>query len=401
MPKKFTLEFLNQICSEKKMTLLKNYLEDELNSQKFIDFKCIKCNENTSKKFEFIIKYDAICHICSYNQKGIKARNTTLIKYGVKNISQLDYIKNKKKETTFKNYGVEHNSRSEEIREKCKLTCLKNHGVEYPMQSEEIRNKGKLTCFTNYGVEYPTQCLEIRDKCKITSFKNYGVEHNSQSEEIREKCKITCLKNYGVEYPFQSGEIREKSKITCLKNYGVEHPAQSAEIKDKCKITCLKNYGVEYPFQSAEIKDKCKITSFKKYGVDHPQQNSEIAEKASKNCYKSKLFIFPSGNEIKCQGYEPFALQELIENNINEIDIKTGAKNVPTIWYNDIDGKKHRHYVDIFIPSQNKCIEVKSTWTEEKKNDCIFLKQNAAKKIGYDYEIWVYDKKGNRLITHI
>jgi hypothetical protein len=62
-------------------------------------------------------------------------------------------------------------------------------------------------------------------------------------------------------------------------------------------------------------------------------------------------------------------LQELIENNINEIDIITGAKNVPTIWYDDSDGKKHRHYVDIFIPSQNKCIEVKSTWTAEKKKD--------------------------------
>jgi hypothetical protein len=356
MPKRFTLEFLNQICSEKGMALLKNYSEDELNSQKFIDFKCIKCNENTSKRFEFIIKYDAlckncscyvsknrikynmnylqnicneksiallkdysnepldsltfidfkcikcnentskrfefiikydaICHICSYNQKGTKARNTTLIKYGVKNISQLDYIKNKKKETTFKNYGVEHNSQSAEIREKCKLTCFKNHGVEYPMQSEEIRNKGKITCLTNYGVE-------------------------------------------------------------------------------------------------------------------HPHQNSSIAEKASKNCYKSKLFIFPSGNEIKCQGYEPFALHELIKNNINENDIKTGAKNVPTIWYNDIDGKKHRHYVDIFIPSQNKCIEVKSTWTAEKTTGCIFLKQNAAKKLGYDYEIWIYDKKGNRVITHV
>ena len=45
----------------------------------------------------------------------------------------------------------------------------------------------------------------------------------------------------------------------------------------------------------------------------------------------------------------------------------TGCKNVPTIWYIDIDididGKKRRHFVDIFIPNQNRCIEVKSTWT--------------------------------------
>jgi hypothetical protein len=116
-------------------------------------------------------------------------------------------------------------------------------------------------------------------------------------------------------------------------------------------------------------------------------------EKLSKNAYKQKTFKLPSGKEIKCQGYEPFALQDLIKSEIiEENDIITGCKNVPTIWYNDEIGKKHRHYVDIFIPSQNKCIEVKSTWTAEKKKDCIFLKQNAAKELGYAYEIWVYDK---------
>ena len=102
----------------------------------------------------------------------------------------------------------------------------------------------------------------------------------------------------------------------------------------------------------------------------------------------------PSGKIEKVQGDEPYALKELIENNIDENDIITGIKNVPTIWYNDVNGKKHRHYVDIFIPSQNRCIEVKSTWTEKINIDNIFLKQNAAKELGYKYEIWVYDSKG-------
>ena len=83
-----------------------------------------------------------------------------------------------------------------------------------------------------------------------------------------------------------------------------------------------------------------------------------------------------------------------MENNIDENDIITGCKNVPVIWYNDENSKKHRHYVDIFIPSQNKCIEVKSNWTAKKKKDNIFLKQNAAKELGYKYEIWIYDSKG-------
>jgi hypothetical protein len=51
----------------------------------------------------------------------------------------------------------------------------------------------------------------------------------------------------------------------------------------------------------------------------------------------------------------------------------------------------------IFIPIQNRCIEVKSTWTAKKGKDYIFLKQEAAKKLGYIYEIWVYDHNGNRI----
>jgi hypothetical protein len=124
-------------------------------------------------------------------------------------------------------------------------------------------------------------------------------------------------------------------------------------------------------------------------------------EKASKNAYKLKDYVFPSGRIEKVQGTEPCALKYLVENeNVNENDIVVGVKNVPTIWYNDKNEKKHRHYVDIFIPSQNRCVEVKSTWTAEKKKDNIFLKQDAGKNLGHKYEIWVYDSNGNRVVKH-
>ena len=284
--KKFTKDFLIKMCNDYNITLLGDYNDYELGGQKFIDFICIRCNQNTSKRFEYIIKHNPTCHVCSYSDKGNKARNTMILKYGVKNISQLEEIKNKKKETTLKNYGVEHNSQSQEIKNKKIKTCLKNNGVEHPQQSLNIKNKSKKTCFKNYGVE-------------------------------------------------------------------------------------------------------------------HPLQNNELIEKTINTSFNLKTFTFSSGNEIKCQGYEPFALEELIKNNIDENDIITGCKNVPSIWYNDESGKKHRHYVDIYIPNQNKCIEVKSIWTIKDKKANIFLKQKAAKELGYNYEIWVYDNKGNKVETFI
>jgi len=238
---KYDLNYLNKICLEKSLILVKDYSNEILNSLTQIEFLCNKCNLITNKRFQYITLYDALCHNCSYSDKGNKARKTMKLKYGVENISQLDEIKNRKSETTFKNYGVEH-----------------------------------------------------------------------------------------------------------------------------------------------------------------PLQNPDVMDKSIRTSYKTKYFTFSlSGNKIRCQGYEPFALQELIENNIDEIDIVTGCKNVPTIWYNDEVDKKRKHFVDIYIPNQNKCIEVKSTWTIKDKKANIFLKQKAAKELGYNYEIWVYDNKGNKVKTFI
>jgi hypothetical protein len=84
-------------------------------------------------------------------------------------------------------------------------------------------------------------------------------------------------------------------------------------------------------------------------------------------------------------------------HTFNEDEIITGSGSVPEIWYDDDEGMKHRHFVDIFIPSQNKCIEIKSTWTAEKKKDNIFKKQQAGKQLGYNYEIWIYNSKGEKV----
>jgi hypothetical protein len=66
------------------------------------------------------------------------------------------------------------------------------------------------------------------------------------------------------------------------------------------------------------------------------------------------------------------------------------------VWYQDEHNKWHRYYVDIYIPSQHRCIEVKSTWTLKKNKEKLLLKRKATKELGYDFDIWVYDAKGHR-----
>lgn len=261
----------------------------------------------------------------------------------------------------------------------------------------------KFLHIAKYGA-FCKDCTKINRNItyKKTCIKKYGVENMFQLDNIKEKIIQTNLTKYGVINPTYSNEIKEKTKQKNVKKYGVEFPSQLQEVIVKKQDTMIKKYGVKYPLQSEICQNKFKQTCLKKYGFENPHQNAEFSEKTSKNSYLKKTYTSPSGKQFICQGYEHFALDCLItKENINENEIITCRKNVPTIWYNDNNGKKHRHYVDIFIPSQNKCIEVKSTWTFKKKKDCVFLKQNAAKELGYIYEIWVYSSKGEIVEKHI
>jgi len=206
------------------------------------------------------------------------------------------------------------------------------------------------------------------------------------------------MQKYGVENPMQNKVIKEKIENTCLLKYGSKSPFNNYDVKEKIKKTNIEKYGFEYPSQNENIKLKVQETNLVNWGVKNPTQNAELAEKAANNSYQIKYYTIPSGNIIKYQGYENFALDELVNIcKLNENDIINKKTDVPEIWYYDESGKKHKHYVDIFIPLQNKCIEVKSEWYYNQSTKIILLKQKAAKELGYNYEIWVYDKKGNKI----
>jgi hypothetical protein len=372
---KYDYKMLKTICDEGCVTLLEDYKDKFITRDTRIVGKCILCENSFDKSLNKLHKQRNFgCESCAKVLKFERIKNTMVDKYGVEYAVQSETFKDKMKCTVLERYGVEHASQNEEIKEKIKKTNLETYGSEYGLQNEEVKEKRRVSNLEKYGFENPLQCQEIKDNIKQNNITKYGVEYVSQCQEFKDKCKKNNLEKYGV-----------------------EHFTQTDIMKDKTKITNLEKYGKEFYSQTYECKEKIKQTNLKKYGVEYALQCQEIYEKQNKNSYYLKEYILPSGIKIKIQGYEHFALDELFKENINESDVITGCKNVPIIWYNDETGKKHRHYVDIYIKSQNKCIEVKSPWTLIKQKNIIFLKQTAAKELGYIYEIWVYDRKGNKI----
>jgi hypothetical protein len=250
-----------------------------------------------------------------------------------------------------------------------KETIMNKYGVEHISQIQELKDKKVINCLNKYGVKNVNQLQEIKDKKKETNKLKYIKQHNKLPPSLIDH-KLELFNKYGT-YNFRGSEY----------------------IKNKIKQTVLERYGVDHISKSKEILELKRKNSMNKYGVEYPIQHPEFSEKACTSGYRMKEYTLPSGKIIKIQGYEPFALNHLINvEKINENDITTGCTNVPTIWYNDSQGIKHRHFVDIFIELQNRCIEVKSTWTVQKEN--VIQKQKAAKELGYKYEIWVYNEKG-------
>jgi len=369
--------------------------QEKLNRDAIVEFRCL-CKTIFKKNFRLICENGgAFCQECTDKNRHDKIKSNNLNKYGVEYSTQREDIKTKTKETNVKKYGVQFAGQIQSGKDKRKKTNIEKYGTEHPNQNSEIKDRTKMRNIEKYGVVSTAQLESVKNKAKETNLQRYGTEWTHQNEAVKDKAKKTNIEKYGVENPFQSETCKLKSKQTCLEKYGTEHAQKNQDVRNKVIQTCIDKYGVECPLQSKIIKEKGVQTNLQKYGVEHPSQNQDIMEKTQKNAKKYKEFLMPSGVVRKVQGYEPFALKELLKLH-SEDQIKSDRKDVPRVQY-EIDGKKHYYFPDIFIPHENKLVEVKSTWTYKCKISNIQQKKKACEDQGYIYEIWCYDGKGNRV----
>ena len=103
-----------------------------------------------------------------------------------------------KNRNNFERYGVENVFQLDFVKEKSRNTSLLKYGVEHPMMSDVVKEKSRNTSLLKYGVEHPMMCDFIKEKSFNSSLKNHGV-HHTKSEEFKERIRNTNLTKYGVD----------------------------------------------------------------------------------------------------------------------------------------------------------------------------------------------------------
>ena len=179
-------------------------------------------------------------------------------------------------------------------------------------------------------------------------------------------------------------------KDTLTERYGGIGMA-SPELFSKMKNTNIERYGVEYYSSTNDWYDKCVKTALEKYGKEWVSKVDSINAKQQSGGYPYYDFEFPSGKVVRVQGYEPKVLARLVID-YSEDDIVIGVQNIIDVigfFHYDYEGKTNRYYPDIYIKSENKVIEVKSTYTFNKEKEKNLLKRESVlnKNINFKFII--------------
>jgi len=219
-----------------------------------------------------------------------------------------------------------------------------------------------------------------------------------------ERTDATCMKHFGETRPAKNKDVVAKM-IARKEETG--NTRSNPEFQKKCEDAFEAKHGpgIRSSFQLEATKDT--IVSFwqKNYGVNNPNQVAEILERGQRSKWIRKPFTFKTGETVYVLGFEHYALEMLeSEEGLGYNDILTNLGDVPKIMY-DFEGSEHRYFVDIYIRSQDRMIEVKSTHTLDMESEKNRAKMAACIDHGHHkVELWVIgerQKDGEKIGTII
>lgn len=332
-----------------------------------------------------------VCPYCKSPRMFTKIPKFSIDRYGEKPTNPVNYYATCMGIDCAKKYNMDRTNKT--MLERYNTT----NTMAVPGASEKIRANNRK----KYGADYYTSTDEFKKKTKETFEEKYG-GHPTKLSSTQNKKRKTNIEKYGFSNALLNPGVKEKSMATNMEKYGGNSSMCSSEVRDKSKATNQKKHGVDWYVQSDEFKKKFTETMLARYGVEHAMHHTDSFEKSLSTSYRKKIFVFPSGRIEKIQGYEGFAIIDLLNSGYSEDDIIVSNKDIErytkTIWYfGKYENKNKKYYPDLYIVSENKIIEVKSKYTYETNITLNTLKRKASIGMGLSFEFWVYDSAGKRI----
>lgn len=253
--------------------------------------------------------------------------------------------------TTFKNLTKGFHSY-------CSVPCARN--------APEVIARREATNLGKYGAAYYTQTPGFQVRAAATKQTRYGNAQFRNPAKQRE----TMLDRYGKEHNWSGPSGTRSCDLTKLKRYG----SATYSNVEQGQATRLRLYGDAHFNRAA-----CRATNLERYGVEWPLQNAIILEK--NHGFRYHDYTMPSGNVVRVQGYETYALDWLLQRH-SEMDILVSKGQVPSFNYVKNNGV-HRYFPDAYVVSENLVVEVKSEYTLRQHSDVTCAKLNAVFQAGY------------------
>ena len=216
-----------------------------------------------------------------------------------------------------------------------------------------------------------------------------------QKAAERLKAKQTYFEKYGVAWA-SSIEQKTKSQNSKLEKYGsttFNNSVASAE-KNRNKLVSEQN----------KINQKRRSTNLAVHGVENTFLKPDVKSKSAKSNSTGVDYVSPSGEIVGVRGYEGIAITQLLKTHLESdfvFDNRKMKYDLPTFQY--IDHRRHilKYYPDIYIPKENKIIEVKSRWwwdgfgaaKYKSRLSNNLKKRQAVLAKGYIYELWLFENK--------
>lgn len=393
---RYTKELLDELLIRDNAELLGEY--SSVNSRTYISFKC-KCGEPNEKMFEKAYKNTGLfCKDCTLSNANTSKNKVSY------NKELMEELLNRDKAELIGDYSSVKINRDLSLKFKC--NCGETHEKKFryikeqagffcePCTLKVATEKAKATFMNNLGVSNPSLSQEVKTKRDATNMERRGVINPFSDPEVQEKIIQTNLEKRGVKYAAQDPKIIQQRSETNLNTYGFKCALQNEEVKEKTKETLLNIYFVDNISKNEDIKEKKIQTTLTNYGVEHPSQCPEIANKMTETSNRFKEVETPSGKIIKLEGYEGYAYNMLLKT-YKEEEIIHSRLEVPEIWWYDEKEKRHRYFVDFYIPKDNLLIEIKSKRTFkidlDRKLKYLFKK---CLEDGYKMEVWIVSPKG-------